>query len=729
MILLNTVSEDGESCFCDNEIFVDADPSEVARKMAKFKNRQKEMYLLKMLNGYKKTPLFRYQGSSSSIRWPFYFLFLLGLLFGNNCLFSLKGGENARGKKIYPYVVAQATNSQYYYCDNTFPINQISWKSGSDGNILLRDQPFHIKGINWQGLESSTMMLGGLVKRTLKEIFDLLQYLEINALRIPISLEFALSDMATQQSSLSSQLKDEKLRGLSSWQVLDEMMREAMQRGILIMLDMHSLEAKPINGIDDNNKEINHQNSINYDKNNPGWVNMVYTEEDYVKGWFQVIRRYKTHWNLFAIDIKNECNLGCTWGTSDPNTDYNKFVENMIISISETFPEYKGLFVVQGVTKRNLENMSGPALANIGNVSPWSYSRGGNLEGSINHPIFVKNFAIQERIVYSPHIYGPDLEPSLEYFNNDMFRNGIDNDNNHQNNRDSSVFVNTMEYLNDLELIWNNQYAWIERTHRRASIIGSWGGSMAGKDGIVNRKLADFLIKNCMNDAFWWTLNPTESEIINTETGQIELISNHDGLVLSDWFTISKEKIEVMTYVQPYPSFLSYNLETRSFCFVAGHFTNLKCDYGNYYPPPRIADQNDLPYADPAYLSKYEEYRLYLSMQNTNSGGQSGNYGGYGGVNNGYGNSNFQYPTYSNGGGQYGTYTEGNDNDYNLNGYSGKGGMSNMQPQPNPPYSNNYPSTSNNKGFTDNGLPPTSVPPQNNYNNYQNPQNGGGFSF
>ena len=116
-------------------------------------------------------------------------------------------------------------------------------------------------------------------------------------------------------------------------------------------------------------------------------------------------------------------------------------------------------------------------------------------------------------------------------------------------------------------------------------------------------------------------------------------------------------------------------------------------------------------------------------MQNTNSGGQSGNYGGYGGVNNGYGNSNFQYPTYSNGGGQYGTYTEGNDNDYNLNGYSGKGGMSNMQPQPNPPYSNNYPSTSNNKGFTDNGLPPTSVPPQNNYNNYQNPQNGGGFSF
>lgn len=44
---------------------------------------------------------------------------------------------------------------------------------------------------------------------------------------------------------------------------------------------------------------------------------------------------------------------------------------------------------------------------------------------------------------------------------------------------------------------------WLSGRLRKAIIVGEWGGSCNGIDGVTQEKLAQWLVKNCMNDNFW----------------------------------------------------------------------------------------------------------------------------------------------------------------------------------------------------------------------------------
>lgn len=58
--------------------------------------------------------------------------------------------------------------------------------------------------------------------------------------------------------------------------------------------------------------------------------------------------------------------------------------------------------------------------------SPWPYWWGGNLFGADKYPIDVKIAALNDRIVYAPHIYGPDVS-NMFYFNDWSFPNNLKN--------------------------------------------------------------------------------------------------------------------------------------------------------------------------------------------------------------------------------------------------------------------------------------------------------------
>lgn len=64
----------------------------------------------------------------------------------------------------------------------------------------------------------------------------------------------------------------------------------------------------------------------------------------------RILKRYVGHWNLFGLDVMNECHDHASWGTGNPMTDFNSYVERFMLFINERVPEYRGLFFVEGVS-------------------------------------------------------------------------------------------------------------------------------------------------------------------------------------------------------------------------------------------------------------------------------------------------------------------------------------------------------------------------------------------
>ena len=141
----------------------------------------------------------------------------------------------------------------------------------------------------------------------------------------------------------------------------------------------------------------------------------------------------------------------------------------------------------------------------------------------------MKNANLEDRIVYSPHIYGPDVY-------------------------EHPYFTEEEGFPDNLNKIWKDQYGWIKSTLKKGVIVGEWGGSVQGKDGITQNMLSEFLKKNCMNNNFWWSLNPG-----SIDTG---------GILKADWWTIDQVKMDLLDKTQPFPSKVEFEDYGVKFLFL-----------------------------------------------------------------------------------------------------------------------------------------------------------------
>ena len=125
------------------------------------------------------------------------------------------------------------------------------------------------------------------------------------------------------------------------------------------------------------------------------WYDGQYSESDVMRSWDIMLRRVGSKWNVIGLDLKNEPHGAATWGYDQSNTDWNKAAERIINHIASSFSSFRGLFFVEGVG----ENARTSAPSNVGHF--W----GGNLEGVRDYPVDVGG--LNNRVVYSPHVYGP----------------------------------------------------------------------------------------------------------------------------------------------------------------------------------------------------------------------------------------------------------------------------------------------------------------------------------
>jgi endoglucanase len=330
-----------------------------------------------------------------------------------------------------------------------------------------------LRGVNWFGLESEVQAPHGLWLRDYKEMLAQIKSLGYNVIRLPYSVQALRSGSV---SGINFDLgSNQELQGKTPIEVMDLVIQEAGRQGLLVLLDSHRL----------NNQRIPEL-----------WYGDGFTEADWIGTWTMLAERYKNQPNVIGADLKNEPHGRASWGTNNKETDWRLAAErsgNAILKVNKDW-----LIVVEGVEN----NVPGQRLKRH-----WM---GGNLEGVRRFPV---RLAVRNKLVYSPHEYGPGV------FNQPWF--------------------SERNFPKNLSDRWETGFFFIARQKIAPVLIGEFGGrkvDTTSKEGIWQRQFVDFLQRNNLSFAYW-SWNPNSQD-----TG---------GILLDDWQTIDQPKQQLLNQLLP----------------------------------------------------------------------------------------------------------------------------------------------------------------------------------
>ena len=368
----------------------------------------------------------------------------------------------------------------------------------STGNRALR-----IKGASWFGLESASCYIGGADSDSLHTFADFLANNGFNAVRVPLALSELLPDaIGTCLNPSAYQVHNANFgRGVSDYLAqLDHFIRLLGKHGLLVLLDVHvrSPGAWPDDGklADDDASHLQ-------------------------AAWLRLAERFcdsAAYWNVMGADLKNEPH-GMYWGPPPPDAPQNLYPPDQRwdthasrigsalhqrcprwLLFAEGVDHCKGESDTYGCAASNWVPRSskcGPctfysaANQSAEDTVPSSFW-GENMQGVYHYPLRVHDAngrdVSQAKVVLSPHTYGP----SVHYQN--MF---------HEHN-----------FPSNMPAIWDAQYgALASAPHRRAIVVGEWGGRMGGNplEATWQHAFRDYLRERAIG-SFYWALNPESAD-------------------------------------------------------------------------------------------------------------------------------------------------------------------------------------------------------------------------
>jgi len=228
-----------------------------------------------------------------------------------------------------------------------------------------------LQGVNWFGFETANHAPHGLWTRDYKEMLAQIKAQGFNTIRMPFSIQ-AMRSTTTSGIDYANG-HNAALAGKTPQQVMDVIVDEAARDGLMIILDNHS--------------------STDDSYMSPLWYGVGgYTETDWVDTWKALATRYASKTNVIGADLKNEPHGEATWGTGAAN-DWRRAAELAGNAVLAAAPNW--LVLVEGI--------EGPVAGGQQLDRHWW---GGNLEGVRNNPV---RLSIANRVVYSPHEYGPGV--------------------------------------------------------------------------------------------------------------------------------------------------------------------------------------------------------------------------------------------------------------------------------------------------------------------------------
>ena len=341
----------------------------------------------------------------------------------------------------------------------------------SGAKIVDRDgDTVVLQGVNWFGFETSAHVVHGLWSRDLDDMMGQVRRMGFNTIRLPFSLQALDSNVPITGPDFSGG-KNAALQGKTPQQAMDVVIDAAARVGLMVLLENHSLA-------DDGYSYGLWYGQAGYDEN--AWV----------ARWQALARRYEDKTNVIGADLKNEPHGDATWGTGGP-TDWQRAATRAGNAVTAIAPNW--LIVVEGIEK--------PVAGGKLDKHWW----GGNLEGVRRHPVRLQR---GNRLVYSPHEYGPGVFPQPWFGRADTAK--------------------------QLERRWRDGWGFIAQQGIAPLLIGEFGGrkvDLGSDEGRWQRQFLDHLARTGISWTYW-ALNPDSGD-----TG---------GVLSDDWTTPDAAKLGLL---------------------------------------------------------------------------------------------------------------------------------------------------------------------------------------
>lgn len=348
----------------------------------------------------------------------------------------------------------------------------------TQGNQIVdaNGQSVQLAGVNWYGMNTSAYVPDGLWARDYKSMLSQMKQIGFNLIRIPFSYDalYAGADKIEDAINYSFGANSE-LVGKRPIEVLDAIIQEAGRQGLLVLLENHSFAV-------DSLPEL--------------WYQGYYSEGMWIDMWKDLAQRYLNQPNVIGADLKNEPHDTATWGSGNVATDWRLAAEragNEVLSVNPNW-----LIVVEG----------------IGNdASGKVYWWGQNLSNAGEFPVQLK---VPNRLVYSPHDYGPGNARSL---NVEAF----------------IPYLNDPTFPNNLESWWNDAFGYLHDQGNTPLLLGEFGGpgrAYYDREGQWEDRLIPYLDDRNISWAYWaW--NPQSFE-------------SGGGILGYDWNTVNPDRYNLL---------------------------------------------------------------------------------------------------------------------------------------------------------------------------------------
>ena len=333
------------------------------------------------------------------------------------------------------------------------------------------NQEIQLRGVNWFGFqETRDYIVHGLWTRNWRSQIKQMKNIGVNAVRLPFCPDVLQNKPVTKDGIINYNLNRE-LRYKKSLELFDLVINELNNEQMYILLDHHTPDCKTLSEL---------------------WYMGDYTEQQWLDDLAFAAQRYKNLPYVIGIDLKNEPHGAASWGTGLA-TDWKLAAERAANRVLAVAPDM--LIFVEGIEDNNQASVP---------CSSGGHWWGGNFEPMDCYPLNIP----ADRLVLSPHVYGPDVSVHT-YFNDPSF-------------------PNNMPYWWDLHFgHFAPQYP---------IVFGEFGGKYGHggdpRDVAWQNKIVDYMIEKNMRSSFYWSWNPNSGD-----TG---------GILQDDWQTVWNDKVALL---------------------------------------------------------------------------------------------------------------------------------------------------------------------------------------
>ena len=360
----------------------------------------------------------------------------------------------------------------------------------TDGNkILDKDgKQVWLTGVNWFGYNTGTNTFDGLWNSELKLSVKAIADHGFNLIRVPMSAELINNWAAGEypQANYNNAYNTE-LNSMNSLQIFDYFLKLAEENGIKVMPDIHSAETNASG------------HTVNL------WYTDKVSAEDYYKALEWMAERYKDNDTIIAYDLKNEPHGkpyegsgAAIWNDSDSENNWKHVAETAAARILAKNPNV--LIMVEGTEIYPTDINSNKDYHSTNDDDYYFNWWGGNLRGVKDFPVDLGKY--QNKLVYSPHDYGPTVY-------------------------EQPWFEGSYDFDSLMRDCWQDNWFYIYKNNTAPLLIGEWGGFMKEPNLKWMTCMRRLISENHLNHTFW---------CYNANSGDT------GGLVLDDFSTWDEEK-------------------------------------------------------------------------------------------------------------------------------------------------------------------------------------------